>query len=119
MSTRPAWLPETRDFIALIMVSAMVGLLFALVLRPAAVPDNAVTNMVIGGFMTVGFTSVMAFYFGSSKGSIAKDDTINALTAGPPSTTTTTVTTGPEVPRQMPAPPRPMPVPPPGAPPRA
>ena len=77
--SRPSWLPETRDFIALILVSAMVGLMFALVLRPTMIPDTPVTNLVIGGFMTSGFTAIIQFYFGSSKGSAAKDDTINAM----------------------------------------
>jgi hypothetical protein len=79
---RPFWLLETRDFIAIILVMAMVGLMFALVLRPTTIPDTPVTNIVIGGFMTVGFSAVIQFYFGSSKGSVAKDDTINAIAAG-------------------------------------
>jgi hypothetical protein len=79
--TRPFWLLETRDFIAIILVAAMVGLMFALVLRPTAIPDTPVANIVIGGFMTVGFSAVIQFYFGSSKGSVTKDDTISTLTA--------------------------------------
>jgi hypothetical protein len=79
MQQRPIWLPEVRDLIALILICAMVGLMFALVLRPVTVPDTPVTNMLIGGFMTVGFSGVIQFYFGSSKGSSAKDDTISAI----------------------------------------
>jgi hypothetical protein len=80
--SRPFWLLETRDFIAIILICAMVGLMFALVLRPITVPDTPVTNMLIGGFMTVGFSAVIQFYFGSSKGSAAKDDTINTIAVG-------------------------------------
>lgn len=79
---RPSWLLETRDFIAIILVSAMVGLLFALVLRPTTIPDTPIVNIVVGGFMTTGFAAIIQFYFGSSKGSAAKDDTINAIAAG-------------------------------------
>jgi hypothetical protein len=80
MQQRPVWLPETRDFIGLILICAMVGLMFVMVLRPSLIPpDSPVVNMLIGGFMTVGFSAVIQFYFGSSKGSVAKDDTINAI----------------------------------------
>lgn len=78
---RPSWLPEVRDFIGVIVIGAMVGMLFILLLRPVSVPDNQMTNILIGGFMTA-TTAVIQFYFGSSKGSAAKDDTINAIAAG-------------------------------------
>lgn len=78
MQQRPVWMPETRDFIALMLVGALIGLLFTMVLRPVSIPDNAVTNLLIGGFMTV-VTGIAQFYFGSSKGSASKDDTINAI----------------------------------------
>lgn len=78
---RPRWLPEVRDFIGMIIISAMVGMLFILLLRPVTVPDNQMTNILIGGFMTA-TTAVIQFYFGSSKGSVAKDDTINAIATG-------------------------------------
>lgn len=83
-TVRPFWLLETRDFLAIMLVIAMIGLLFVLTLRPTAIPDTPVTNIVIGGFMTVGFSAVIQFYFGSSKGSVAKDDTINAMAEATP-----------------------------------
>lgn len=97
---RPGWLPEVRDFIGMIVIGAMVGMLFILLLRPVSVPDNQMTNILIGGFMTA-TTAVIQFYFGSSKGSVAKDDTINAIAsnqlvpAAPEAPTVTPVTTKP------------------------
>lgn len=78
---RPFWLLETRDCIAIVLVGGMVALVFVLALRPSAVPDTPMFNMIVGGYVTVGFTSIIQFYFGSSKGSVAKDDTINAMSA--------------------------------------
>jgi hypothetical protein len=109
-TVRPFWLLETRDFLAIMLVIAMIGLLFVLTLRPTAIPDTPVTNIVIGGFMTVGFSAVIQFYFGSSKGSVAKDDTINAMAEATPAV----------VPAVVSAPivrPAPIPVPQPSAPP--
>jgi beta-lactamase regulating signal transducer with metallopeptidase domain len=78
MKPRPFWIPEVRDLIGIVVISAMVGMLLILLLRPVTVPDNQMTNILIGGFMTA-TTAVIQFYFGSSKGSVAKDDTINAI----------------------------------------
>ena len=75
---RPFWIPEVRDIIGLFVISAMIGMLFVLLLRPITVPDNQMTNMLIGGFMTAS-TAVIQFYFGSSKQSAAKDDTISNM----------------------------------------
>lgn len=77
-AARPVWLPEVRDAIGLLVIGALVGMLFILLLRPVTVPDNQMTNILIGGFMTAS-TAVIQFYFGSSKSSLAKDDTINSM----------------------------------------
>ena len=107
---RPFWIPEVRDLIGISVIIAMISMLLILLLRPVTVPDNQMTNILIGGFMTA-TTAVIQFYFGSSKGSVNKDDTISQLAAGatvPSITTTTTeVTKAPE--------PQPQPVKPPAA----
>ena len=95
---RPFWLLETRDFIAILLILAMIGLMFALVLRPTNIPDTPVANMLIGGFMTVGFSAVIQFYFGSSKGSAAKDDTINSIATGQVPTVAPVAPTAPVTP---------------------
>lgn len=78
MQQRPIWVPEVRDLIGMSVIIAMISMLLILLLRPVTVPDNQMTNILIGGFMTA-TTAVIQFYFGSSKGSVAKDDTINAI----------------------------------------
>jgi hypothetical protein len=103
---RPFWIPEVRDFIGLIVISAMVGMLFILLLRPVTVPDNQMTNILIGGFMTA-TTAVIQFYFGSSKSSAAKDDTINTLTTA--ATETSQPSANGDAARAAPLPPRPQP----------
>lgn len=69
---------DTRSAIALSLVAAMIGMAFVLVFRPS-VPDSDVFKMLIGGLMTVGFATIISFYFGSSAGSKAKDDTLNQI----------------------------------------
>lgn len=69
---------DTRSAIALALVAAMIGMAFVLVFRPT-VPDSDVFKMLIGGLMTVGFATIISFYFGSSAGSKAKDDTLNQI----------------------------------------
>jgi hypothetical protein len=113
MQQRPVWVPEVRDLIGMSVIIAMISMLLILLLRPVTVPDNQMTNILIGGFMTA-TTAVIQFYFGSSKGSVAKDDTINAIATSqavtlpvvePPAVVTSTVsTTSTPVPTPPPAP---------------
>ena len=58
---------DTRSAIALSLVAAMIGMAFVLVFRPS-VPDSDVFKMLVGGLMTVGFATIISFYFGSSAG---------------------------------------------------
>lgn len=69
---------DTRSAIAVALVIAMIAMAFVLAFRPA-VPDSDVFKILIGGLMTVGFASIINFYFGSSSGSKAKDDTLNQI----------------------------------------
>lgn len=78
MQQRPVWMPEVRDLIGLAVISAMITMLLILLLKPVTVPENQMTNILVGGFMTA-TTAVIQFYFGSSKASAVKDDTINAI----------------------------------------
>ena len=70
---------DTRSAIALILVCSMVGMAFVLAFHPA--PDSDVFKVIIGGLVTVGFSSIISFYFGSSTGSKSKDDTLNKIAA--------------------------------------
>lgn len=74
---------DTRSAIAMVLIIAMVAMAFLLAIRN---PDSDIFKMLMGGLVTVGFASVIGFYFGSSSGSKAKDDTLNQIAA---STTTT------------------------------
>ena len=101
---------DTRSVIAITLVLSMIAM--ALVLGYNS-PDSDTFKIVVGGLMTVGFSSIISFYFGSSSGSKAKDDTLNqiaanATTSGPsgssPVSTTTTVEPGKTVTEVQPAP---------------
>lgn len=77
-SEKPFWWPEPQALLAIIMVCSMVALAFVLVFKQA--PDSDIFKMLIGGFMTTGFATIINFYFGSSKGSATKDETISKIT---------------------------------------
>ena len=68
--------PDTQSFLAIALIVAVVALMFVLVLTGKTETDTF--KIMVGGLMTVGFASVIGFYFGSSAGSKTKDDTINA-----------------------------------------
>ena len=72
--------PDTQSFIAIALVVAMIALTF--IMAFVKVPDSDVFKMLTGGLMTVGFATIVNFYFGSSTGSKSKDDAMsNAVTA--------------------------------------
>ena len=68
--------PDTQSMLAIILVTAVIVLMFVLALTGKTETDTF--KIMVGGLMTVGFASVIGFYFGSSAGSKTKDDTINA-----------------------------------------
>lgn len=66
--------PMPQAFIAVFLVVALVGLAFALLVVPT--PESDIFKTLVGGLMTVGFATVVSYYFGSSAGSKAKEDAI-------------------------------------------
>jgi hypothetical protein len=74
-------MPDTQSSIAFALVFAVVVLIFVMALTGKTETDTF--KIMVGGLMTVGFSNVIGFYFGSSQGSKTKDDTINALSAPP------------------------------------
>lgn len=74
--------PTTQSVIAIGLVVAVIALVFVLALTGKTETDTF--KIMVGGLMTVGFASVIGFYFGSSASSKTKDDTINALTQPTP-----------------------------------
>ena len=79
--------PDTQSALAIILVTAVIVLMFDLALTGKTETDTF--KIMVGGLMTVGFASVIGFYFGSSQGSKTKDDTINAAVQTNNSLTTT------------------------------
>jgi hypothetical protein len=75
---RPYWLPDTRGVLAITLIVALVVMSFVLIAKDKAI-DNPALNMLLGGFMTVGFATIINYYFGSSDGSAKKDDTISHI----------------------------------------
>lgn len=93
---KPYWFPDARSLIAILLIVSMVAMTFTLMIRPS-VADSDILKVMLGGFMTVGFSSVIQYYFGSSSSSKDKDDTISRMSGAPPpdesSTTSKTETT--------------------------
>ncbi len=71
----PIPVPETRTALAVALVTLFTGALIA----AFAVGDRQLTNTLGVGVLSA-LSTVVGFYFGSSKGSAAKDETIAALT---------------------------------------
>jgi predicted lipid-binding transport protein (Tim44 family) len=85
-STRPTW-TNTQQIIAYALVFSFIGVIFVWMLMPPKVVDQAaltVVNMLLGALVAK-FTTIIDFFFGSSQGSKAKDEsqsrTIENLTA--------------------------------------
>lgn len=75
---------SVQSYIAVLLSTATVVLIFLLVLHPMTGSDD-VTKTAIGALLTVGFATIISFYFGSSQGSKTKDDAIaQAITPPPP-----------------------------------
>ena len=68
--------PDTQSFLAIALIMAVIALIFVMALTGKTETDTF--KIMVGGLMTVGFSSVISFYFGSSQGSKTKDDTISS-----------------------------------------
>lgn len=82
----PYWWPSPPVAIAALLVVSVVALAFILAFRA---PDGDMFKFMVGGLMTTGFASIIAYFFGSNTGSKDKDVTIAramAATNGPPVT---------------------------------
>lgn len=76
--------PDTQSLLAGFLSVSFIGVVVLLVFHP--LPDGPTAAMVntLTGFLGGMATSVATYYFGSSKGSASKDDTINSMIAKPP-----------------------------------
>ncbi len=73
---------SVQSYVAVMLSTSTVAMIFLLILHPMQQADD-VTKTAIGAMLTVGFASIINFYFGSSQGSKAKDDTLNAIALQP------------------------------------
>jgi len=95
---------NTPSIIAVALIGAIIALVFLLAFMGHA--DSDVFKVLVGALVSVGFTNIVGFYFGSSASSKAKDDTINTMaTSGTGSGTPAAVTTAAKVAAAEAAPP--------------
>lgn len=73
----PWWVPQMRDILAVLSTCMFGGMLFAKVFSPGFVVDPD-----LKGAIVLQWGLVMGWYFGSSKASSQKDDTISAMAKG-------------------------------------
>ena len=64
---------DTRGILAMMLVGSVLALMFVLGIRN---PESDAFKILLGGVMTVGFASVVAWYYGSSSGSAMKDEAL-------------------------------------------
>jgi hypothetical protein len=64
---------DARGLIAFVLILCVMALAFLLAIRS---PESQTFNILLGGIMTVGFASVIQWYYGSSSGSAMKDEAL-------------------------------------------
>jgi hypothetical protein len=90
---RPFWLPDTQGFLAVAIIFLIAVVVLILLTRPPAIDERTSgVLMTIVGVLIACLKDVYSFFFGSSKGSQDKSETISKITV-PPTPTTTTQTT--------------------------
>lgn len=94
---KPWWVPDAQGFLAGAIVFITGAALFVRMFYTSATEDKMLDTMITILFSTC-LVTVYQYTFGSSRGSSAKDDTLNKIammpvssSAVPPVTTTTTV----------------------------
>lgn len=99
MNEKPWWAPDAQGFLAGAIVFITGAALFIRMFHTSATEDKMLDTMITILFSTC-LVTVYQYTFGSSRGSSAKDDTLNKIAmmpsgpvppAPPPVTTTTTV----------------------------
>jgi hypothetical protein len=74
--------PEPQSFIAIALVAAVIALMFVLAFNSG--PSNVDVFKIVVGTLVGAVMTIVGYYFGSSKSSRAKDDTISTLAGNPP-----------------------------------
>ena len=82
---KPTWLPDTQGFLAIAIITIMTMVILILLLHPVNMSDTAQgVLMTVIGVLTGALKDVYSFFFGSSKGSSLKDETIKAAVEATP-----------------------------------
>lgn len=89
MSEKPWFWPDTQGFLAITIVALIGSIVYILLLHPVKI-DDKIQGMLMAviGVLVACLKDVYSFFFGSSKGSAAKDDTISKMSESAPKTAT-------------------------------
>lgn len=80
---RPFWVPDTQGSLAIAIIGLVGAIVLLLLLHPITLDDKTTSVLtVVIGVLVSSLKDVYSFYFGSSKGSAAKDETINKIASG-------------------------------------
>lgn len=97
MNEKPYWMPDAQGFLAGAIVFITGAALFIRMFHASATEDKMLDTMITIMFSTC-LVTVYQYTFGSSRGSSAKDETLNKIAMMPsvvtPVPTTTTVEPG-------------------------
>lgn len=76
---KPNWLPDTQGFLAIAIIALIGTIIIVLMIHPITMDDkiSGMLTMLIG-VLTACLKDVYSYFFGSSKGSSLKDETIKA-----------------------------------------
>lgn len=72
---------KPMDYLSCVVVAGFFALLFILSFTNIPKENKDLLNMLLGAWIT-SFTTVITYYFGSSKSSSRKDETINTMANG-------------------------------------
>lgn len=82
---RPFWIPDTQGALAIAIIGLVGLIVLLLLLHPITLDDKTTSVLtVVIGVLVSSLKDVYSYYFGSSKGSTAKDDTINRIAINQP-----------------------------------
>lgn len=98
---KPWFWPDTQGFLAVAIITLIGVIIVLLMVHPVTLDDkiSGMLTMLIG-VLTACLKDVYSFFFGSSKGSTTKDDTIKAAVEALPVVASTTTTTTKETPHE-------------------
>lgn len=77
---KPFWWPDTQGFLAVAIIFLISVIVLILLLHPPQMDDGTRgVLMTVIGVLIAALKDVYSFFFGSSKGSAVKDETINKI----------------------------------------